>query len=115
MFKILDHVRTRLSVGPGVEQHASGKAGVPRSSEFDHELARLRQCWVESHRVFSATPSSERNRTIQAVHANANAYFDYLDRIRVEDHVPMQVRHGYPTAGATPTRARTSLRLAPSR
>ncbi len=112
MFLIFDHVRSRLTAGPNVERTAAG-AGTPGSNVFDEELARLRRCWVESHRAFNAAPSSERDRAIQAVHASANAYFEHLDRTRVEDHVPVQVRHG---REARPiAKARPSLRLVPSR
>jgi hypothetical protein len=115
MFKIIDHVRTRLAAGPTVEPSAPVEVGIPGSVVFDEELARLRRDWVESHRVFSATPSSERDRAIQAVHVSASAYFDYLDRIRVEDHVPTQVRHTYANVGSGAATPRASLRLAASR
>jgi hypothetical protein len=109
MFAIFDLVRTWVS-GSKTERSASAAAGMPGSSAFDDELVRLRRDWVESHRAFSAAQSSERERAIRAVHASASAYFDYVDRIRVEDHIPTQLRHGY--AGAGTANARTSLHLA---
>lgn len=114
MFQLFDHIRTRLTTGPRVERSESVKAGMPGSGVFYEELARLRGCWVESHRAFNAVPASERDRAILDVHASANAYFEHLDRIRAEDHVPMQVRHGLASASPTPAKARTLLRLVPS-
>jgi hypothetical protein len=88
MFKIIDHVRIRLTALTESERSASAFATTTAAgSFFDEELARLRWRWVESHRAFNCGPASEREQAMLAAHASADAYFERLNRLKSGEHL----------------------------
>lgn len=88
MFKIIDHVRIRLTAVLEPEQSASAVAATTAAGcFFDEELARLRWRWVESHRAFNFGPASQREEAMLAAHASADAYFERLNLLRSEEHL----------------------------